>query len=76
MDPSDELQVSNEPSPSMSERIWDELKDTSLKPSLHLRGLLSSDSNRAVFQGNYLEALVRGHDRRWLTHCDGILVNL
>jgi serine/threonine protein kinase len=40
----------------MNERIWDELKDTSLKPSLDLKGLLFSDPNRAVFRGDYLDA--------------------
>jgi serine/threonine protein kinase len=40
----------------MSERIWEELKDTSLKPSLDLRELLVSDPNEAVFRADYLDA--------------------
>jgi serine/threonine protein kinase len=40
----------------MSERIWDELKDTSLKSGLDLRGLLFLDPNRAVFRGDYLDS--------------------
>jgi eukaryotic-like serine/threonine-protein kinase len=40
----------------MSQRIWEELKDTSLKPSLDLRALLFSDPNRAVFRADYLDA--------------------
>jgi serine/threonine protein kinase len=40
----------------MDERIWDELEDTSLKPSLDLRELLFSDPKKAVFRADYLDA--------------------
>jgi serine/threonine protein kinase len=40
----------------MSEWVWDELKGSSLKPSLDLRELLFSDPNRAVFRADYLDA--------------------
>jgi serine/threonine protein kinase len=54
--PNDELERAANQLASMSERIWDELKDTSLKPSLDLRELLFSDPKEAVFRADYLDA--------------------
>jgi serine/threonine protein kinase len=53
--PKDEFERAANQLASMSERIWDELKGTSLKPNLDLRELLFSDPKEAVFRADYLD---------------------
>jgi serine/threonine protein kinase len=71
--PKDELERAANQLASMSERIWDELKDTSLKPNLDLRELLFSDPSEAVFRADYLDAKesVREVDLRLFLEEDG-----